>query len=186
MTTDSRATDTAPPASGPRPSLHPPLATGHRTLYRRFENPLGGSVPLYGFRVFPIKVPPPLPSVCPSRAPGGSRRFVRWYGRARASQNITSISAYLRAAVTASLALHPLCFRDFSNRTASSSCPPHTPFVKQDVLVVRRGRQSPRDPTVVRAALLQSTPKASGSFWVRRRLDTSSVESVMFSLLSDY
>lgn len=67
-------------------------------------------------RFFVTKVPLLLPTrpACPS---GDSRRFVLVRSRARASQNITSMSVCCRRhCYRVSVSVHPLCFRDFWNR----------------------------------------------------------------------
>lgn len=66
-----------------------------------------------------MKVPPPSPLPNP-RLHGGTRRLC-WYGRARASQNITSMSVYRRRRYRVLVSVHPLCFWDFWNRITSSS-----------------------------------------------------------------
>jgi len=162
----------------------PSLPAGRCTAVSKTRS--GGSVPLWVFRVFPIKVPPPLPSVslpaAVRRSVARARRFAAFRALVRSRARQPKHNLYIRVSPR----------RCYSVSGSSSPLFPglfksHRLVVKQDVLVVRRGPQSPRDPTVVRvAALLQSTPKASDSVWVRWRLDASSVESVMFSLLSDH
>jgi len=91
-------------------------------------------------------LPPARRSVARARRFAASRALV--HGRARASQNITSISAYLRAAVTASLAV----FIPFVSATFEIAPPRRRATILPSVVDedVLDGRQwPPRDPTAV-------------------------------------
>lgn len=106
----------------PLPPPYPPV-TGRCTAVSKTRS---GPASHCRFSSFPDQsstAPPVRPTARhrPSVRRARARRFAAFRALVRSRARQPKHNLYIRAAVTASLALHPLCFRDFSNRTASSS-----------------------------------------------------------------